>query len=232
MPRLANNSLVVCAALACVCASERALQVGSAHEPPSAPRPTPQRAPGGVPAETGASFDLGTPPAGFRTAVGWMQTVQDTRRDGRGWIEVDWLRLHAVVDGRDRTIANDAYDRGQACGGLYTREPWFADNRQSDMRSEFADGFLVLKPSERPEKVYHWWNCHRATIPLRATRVWADARVRIHGAAAVQLGIDYWRDAEAKYGGYNVNNREAGSSRWYFDDTTDWQVMSVGKPQE
>ncbi len=99
------------------------------------------------------------------------------------------------------------------------------------MRSDFKDGSLVLRPSERPKSVYHWWNCRRAGVAPRASRVWAEARVRIHGGAAVQLGIDYWRDADAQCGGYNVNNREAGASRWHFDDSADWQVMSVGRPR-
>jgi len=30
--------------------------------------------------------------------------------------------------------------------------------------------------------------------------------------------------------GYNVNNTEAGTSDWFGNSTTDWQIITVGKP--
>jgi hypothetical protein len=185
--------------------------------------------PGGVPANTGESIDLPAPPAGFRAAVCWMQAVQDTLGEGESRVETDWMRLYAVVDGRDVQIANDDFQAGQVCGGLYTRYPWFGGNVQTPMRSEFLGGHLLLRPSENADKVYHWWNCERASLPEGTTTVWAQARIRIHGPAAVQAGIDYWRDLDVQYGGYNVNNREAASSAWFYDDEPGWQIITVGK---
>jgi hypothetical protein len=188
------------------------------------------RVPGGVPPWSGGNVNYDRPPAGFGAAVVWMQAVHDSNQRGEGRLEVDWIRLHATVGGRDVIVARDEYNDQKVCGGLYTRYPWFASDRHDALPASFdaKRGLLVLHPSRLPRKVYHWWNCQRGALPAGSDACWAEARLRIHGSAAVQVGLDYWKNLDIGYGGPEVNNKEAASSRWFFADPA-WQIIKVAK---
>lgn len=181
-----------------------------------------------------AYYRYATPSPGFGAVIRWAQAVHDTPRTGPSVVEVDWLRLWAVVDGRTVLLAADDYetfDPESRWFGLYLRKPWFGGDSHTQMPVRYENGRLVLHPSDHPDRVWHWWPTEypRPTVPAGTRRVWFEGRVRITGPAQVQLGIDYWRTPTAQWAGLDVNNTEAGASDW-FSAGADWQVISVGRP--
>jgi len=180
-----------------------------------------------------AYFNYLTPPVGFTAAVGWMQAIDIDGKGNPCKVEVDWMRLHAVVNGADNLILEDTFNSrtgDMAYYGLYSRNPWFDSDNEHPMPFDVANSTLIMEPNLHPDRVYHWWNTARTIVPQGATRIWFEARVRITGGAGVQAGIDYWKDLAAQWAGLDINNTEAGASDWFGNVTTDWQVISVGKP--
>ena len=172
------------------------------------------------------------PAPGFSAALMWMAAIQDTRRNGPSWIEVDWLKLHAVINGQDHVILSDEYNDNKVCGGLFSRYPWFVGpTKDENMPVEFdrTNGYLILRPSARPDKIYHWWTCSRVALPPGTQQYWAEAKVRVHGSVAVQAGIDYWKNTSVGMGRIKENNREGGVSDWIFEDDPGWQILTVAK---
>jgi hypothetical protein len=89
----------------------------------------------------------------------------------------------------------------------------------------------LLKVSDRPDKVWHWYGCGRSTLPPGTERVWCQARLRVRGSAAVSLGLDYWRDEDVEFNPNRKNIIEAGDTRWFTDaDLSEWTVISFAKP--
>lgn len=180
-----------------------------------------------------AYYNLPTPPEEFLAAVGTMQAIHDTRFASSSRVEVDWMRLHVILDnGSDVVLKADefgAYSSAMSYYGLYKRIPWYEGDKLDDIPLSVADGSLVMEPNLHPDRVFHWWNTSRGWIPWNARRVWFEARVRVTGPALVQASMDYWKDNTINYEGFNVNNREAGASDWIFE-ATDWQMVRVGGP--
>jgi len=178
-------------------------------------------------------YDKPTPPSGFTAGVGWMQAIDINGKGTLSKVEVDWMRLHAIIGNKDTILFEDTFDyetEAMHWYGLYSRNPWFAGDRLDFMPFTVENGFLILEPNTIPNRVFHWWNTSRSIIPSIATRVWFESKVRITGGAGVQAGFDYWKDLTAPPAGYNVNNIEAGVSDWFGNSTTDWQIITVGKP--
>jgi hypothetical protein len=148
-------------------------------------------------------------------------------------VEVDWMRVHAIINGVDTILLEDTFDiptQEMDSYGLYSRNPWFAGDRLADMPFTVQNSSLIMEPSLNQNRVYHWWNTSRKLIPSGTSRIWFEARVRVTGGAGVQAGIDYWKDLTADYAGLDVNNTEAGASDWYGNSTLDWQIVTVGQP--
>ena len=172
-----------------------------------------------------------SPPSGFTSAIGWMQTIHDIRRTGTSQVEVDWMRLYARVNGIDYMIAEDNFNSGIVWGGLYQRSPWFATNNSTSLPAQFdaQNGYLYLHVSDVTDRVWHWWGAQwpRASIPSGVTNIWFEARIRIHGPALVQIGIDLWRSPSALYEN-GQNNLEAAASDWKFESDGGWQTIVAG----
>lgn len=180
-----------------------------------------------------ARYDYPTPPNGFLAAVGWMQCIHDDRLDGSSKVEVDWMRLHATLDDGIKVVLKSddffASTSPMTYYGLYQRIPWYAGDKLENMPWTIDNGCLVIEPSNRSDRIFHWWNTSRSLVPPGVRRVWFEARVRITGPALVQTGVDYWKDLTIGYGGTDINNTEAGVSDWYFA-SAEWQIIRVGEP--
>jgi hypothetical protein len=179
-----------------------------------------------------AYFNLAVLPPGFTAALGWMQAIDIRGQGAPSTVEIDWMRLHAIVNGVDTIIMVEEFSiRTSAMDyfGLYGRSPWFAGDRLGAMPFTVNNGAMTMEPGTISDRVFHWWT-PRVTIPAGATRVWFEARIRVTGGAGVQCGIDFWRDVNAPYAGPNVNNVESGASDWFGDSTSDWQNIAVGRP--
>lgn len=184
---------------------------------------------------TGGYERLLAPPAGFSSALMWMEAIQDLDNPETGVIEVEWMKLLALVDGQVVTISDDQFDEplGWTPGGLYLRDPWYGIgtpwlNHEWPMEVEWSGGKMIIR-LEQTNRIYHWWTPERPLLPAGVDRMWAEARVRISGGAMVGAGIDYWRTPDAQWAGTEVNNREAGGTGWY-TAWDGWQTISILLP--
>lgn len=180
-------------------------------------------------------YDYPLPPEGFSAGLAWMQAIHDNRYSEESTIEIDYFRFYAhMEDGDDLLLATNECSNNNFEGGLYSRDPWFGTDFHTPINYELdsVNGFIIIKPSEHPDNIMHWWNNQwpRASIPAGAESCWVEARIRITGPALVQAGMDYWKTPTAGYAGYNVNNIEGGVSDWALE-SDDWQIVRVGLEQ-
>jgi hypothetical protein len=166
-------------------------------------------------------------PSGWTSSTPWMQAVANPNLGNSGKVEIDYLYL--VEDNSDQTstdIATDDYESWSSSnGGLFVTSPtWFATNDQSPMEANVANGVMSFDPNMAPGNVWHWWTPMRGTIVPGATSIFLLAKIRITGNACVQAGIDWWATQDASWNGYNVNNKQACVSKWYFN-SPDWQTI-------
>lgn len=179
-----------------------------------------------------AYFRYEVPPSGFTAVLGWMQAIDIEGNGLHCKVEVDWMRIHAVVYDIDIILYEDTFDNhipAMDYFGLYNRNPWFDGDRLADMPFTIENGNLVVEPSLHPQRVFHWWNTSRSLVLEGTSWIWFEARIRVTGGAGVQAGIDYWKDLDAPYAGPEVNNTEAGVSDWFGNSTDDWQIIGVGR---
>ncbi len=155
-------------------------------------------------------------PEGFRSAMLWGIAIADTRVTGyeSATAEIAETKLTCRVDGKD-VVLND--DNGHVRGGLYRRHPWFGTDVHGAMPMEIEKDAVLMRVGTRPDKVWHFWaGSPRAEIPGgKFEGCTVHVRAKISPGALLQIGMDYWRDANVGYGP-GGNNHEAGASDWYF----------------
>lgn len=166
-------------------------------------------------------------PAGFSAMTPWFQAVHNSVLGSTSHVEVDYVRTYSeVVSGNTliRTlIVSDEYDTwSTSSGGLYTK--WFTTDDHTPMPATIVDGVLNFSPSDSGDRVWHWWP-NRIPYSETSGKFVVEVRLRLTGAACVQIGADWWRDMNAWWNGYNVNNKEVGASRWYFA-SPNWQTIT------
>ena len=184
--------------------------------------------------------DFATAPSRYKAVLGWAQavTLSKSQVGGTAALEMDYLRLVEETNpalGIVMPMAEASFDSpslhlicilpgGRCDGALYERDPWYGSDSHVEMfNSTVANGTLQIDVSQTPNKVAHWWTPRVAeTAPGR--RYYLEARFRITGKAALQLGVDYWVDVGSSYNGpQNVgctngsNNCQAWASNWFGD---------------
>lgn len=163
-------------------------------------------------------------PPGFSSAMLWGIAIADTRASdyGSATVEVAETQLSCRADGKDVVLNDDA---AKIRGGLFRRIPWFGTNAYEPMAQDEQNQAVVLRVGRRADRIWHFWSASpRAVLPpgnLAGCTV--TARVRISSGALLQMGMDYWRDANVGYG-TGGNNHEAGASNWYFPSPR-WQEV-------
>jgi len=161
-------------------------------------------------------------PEGFKSVMLWGIAIADTRVSGyeAATVEIAETRLTCRVDGKD-VVLNE--DHGKISGGLYRRHPWFGTDAHEPMPMEYEKDAVVMKVGTRPDKVWHFWAASpRVEIPSgRFEGCTVHVRAKMSKGALLQIGMDYWRDADVDYGA-GGNNHEAGASCWYFV-SPEWQ---------
>ncbi len=175
-----------------------------------------------------------TPPAGFEAVMPWAQAVHDVRQgNGQSMVEVNYLRLWAVVNGSNQLVCEDTYDTFDQASmwfGLYSRNPWFGTDDHLQMPVTYtSEGWLRFFPNTYPDKVWHWWDTQypRAYVPAGTQRLWVEMNVKITGPALVQIGADFYRTPTAEANQQNVV--EMGVSNWY-GESANWQTIILGIP--
>jgi hypothetical protein len=174
----------------------------------------------------GGYVNSAPPPWPFHSVLLWGIAIADTRVPGyeSATVKVASTRLSCRIDGKD-VILND--DSGSLRGGLYLRHPWFARGNFHDTLPFDYDTIreiVILHVGQRPDRVWHFWPpSPRPTIPPgKLDGCTVKARVRISPGALLQMGADYWRDAQVPWQGSDGNNHEAGASNWYLP-SPEWQ---------
>ncbi len=168
--------------------------------------------------------NLDPKPPEFTSAMLWGIAIADIRVPGfeKAQVEIAETQLSCRIDGRD-VILND--DCGHVRGGLYARYPWFGTDAHIPIPLAYSDdrAAVILRVGQRVDRVWHFWAASaRGTIPRgHLDGCTVKVRARVSSGALLQVGMDYWRNANVGYG-FGGNNHEAGASDWYFP-STDWQ---------
>lgn len=173
-----------------------------------------------------------TPPNNFKAVTGWINAIHDRNSNEPSQIEMDYIRLYARVNDSDVLLHSNEYKDGIAEGGLYMRNPWFGNDDDKPIPYEYVNNeALLLRTSTKPDNVWHVWNkiWPRVEVPMGAERCWLEVRCRITGPALIQIGIDFWREPDSEYAGWNVNNIESGVSDWYYT-SGEWLILNYAKP--
>lgn len=173
-----------------------------------------------------------TAPEGFETAVGWINAATEspcvTSRTAAE-IEIRSIRLIARTNGTGReTIVKEVMFEGDGASAferaLFPRVPkWFGETTGSNDQAidRVQDGIFAVDLAQASRRVYHGWTAPRSPIEPNAV-YFVEVTAKITGEARLQLGVDYWRDANVPHNGYDdycngTNNCEAWISDWYGD---------------
>lgn len=173
-----------------------------------------------------------TAPDGFGAAVGWINAATEspcvTSRTAAE-IEIRSIRLIARTNetGSETVVKEVTFDGNDASAferALYPRVPkWFGETEGSSDQNidQVKDGIFFVDLSRASRRVYHAWTAPRSLAVPNAT-YFVEVTAKITGEARLQLGVDYWRDSEVPYNGYDdhcngTNNCEAWISDWYGD---------------
>lgn len=164
-------------------------------------------------------------PAEFTSAMLWGIAIADTRVPGyeSATVEISHAELTCQVGGRIVVLNDDA---GNVRGGLYRRHPWFGTDAHDPMPAKQAavGDAVILEVGTKPDRVWHFWAASpRQVIPIgKLEGCTVKTRARISAGALLQVGFDYWRNANVGYGS-GGDNHEAGASDWYLP-SGEWQT--------
>jgi len=179
-----------------------------------------------------AIIDNPTLPTNFTTVVPWIVSVHNPKLGSESCIQIDYLRLFVIDSTRNNNIyttqltsTNFTTWNPSTDGGLYSKAcpMWFQIDSHAPMPALASKSILFYCPSD-VDSVWHFWTS-RTLFPYPNKGVYVEARVLLSGGACLQVGADWWITYDAQWNGLNVNNRDAGCSRWYFADTA-WQTIS------
>lgn len=197
----------------------------SCELPTAAVEPADPRIPVECTDPVAAVYHKGPPPADARIAAGWLQAVHLADQPGdstveTAWIQFYWKRGTGVWELRE-TLTFQGQSWSTWDGALYYRYPWFGGNDFHEAMPQVStQGTLVMRPSLRKDRVWHWWNKDRTALPsdVRGTKM--VVRIRSTGAAVFQIVLDYRKPADGQ------SSYEAAVSSWY-GSSDGWVTVTV-----
>jgi hypothetical protein len=173
-----------------------------------------------------------TAPEGFGAAVGWINAATVSpcvTKQTAAKIEIRSIRLIQRENGTGtetvvKEVTFDGKDASAFERALFPRVPsWFGATEGSRYRNidRMQNGVFAIDLAKASRRVYHGWTAPRAPA-LPDAAYFLEVTAKITGEARLQLGMDYWRDPDAPYNGYDdhcngTNNCEAWISDWYGD---------------
>lgn len=182
-------------------------------------------------------------PQGYWTAVAWVNAATALPcnvTDVPATIEIRAIRFieQDLATKKESIIQTVSFDqnRNGFQGGLFQRQPaWFGpgEGGNAERLESYQSPALLVDLGQAPQRVYHGWTNPRTDVKPN-TRHIVEAEVRITGAARFQLGVDYWRDRETDYNGYDSTcqksaNCEAWIGKWYGDTNGKWKTIRSPK---
>lgn len=120
-------------------------------------------------------------------------------------------------------------------GELYPSIPtWYAGtpSEPSSQLSIEDNGALTIDLSHTPRALYHGWTDPKVEAKPGMNYL-VEMEVKMSGLVRLQMGIDYWREKNSVFNGFDQNcttsnNCEGHLSNW-FGPADDWQVLRTPK---
>ncbi len=174
-----------------------------------------------------------SPPAGWKAVIGWAQAMtlkSDHSASEPASIEIqdfDLMEVDSSGDFKPAGGALDSYDVPRSPistgeGALFTRSPPCQPGASGVTIEDSAvsNGLLRIDLERTPRQYAHWWGNKVDLVPGK--RYWIKATIRVSGKAAIQFGLDWWRDKVVLYNKWDPNceesnNCEAWVSDWFGD---------------
>ncbi len=200
--------------------------------------PWPERAPHGALWKQ-ETLHWNKAPDGYSTLVGWINAatalpcVDEHSITPR--VEIRKLRIIArdETTGQERIVSEiDPREKRHFVGRLFPRLPqWFGENEgknEMTISTPILDR-LSIDLSRAPLRVYHAWTEPRITLDPTQT-YFLEVEANITETARLQFGIDYWRDQESDYTGWDAtcqrsSNCEGFVSDWYGDTAGEFWTL-------
>jgi hypothetical protein len=158
-------------------------------------------------------------------ATEYFYAVQDIYNPAPAEVEIDWLEVHAIVNGQDVVIDRSDYGTGPGqqrnISGDYTLRSDMVTELPGAIFSSWTTDAVSLTPSDNPGAAYSVWNDTPGLVPAGATDVYVQARVLVTGSAVAQIGLDYWNSSVTA----NVNGAYGG---FRILASPDWQTVTLG----
>jgi hypothetical protein len=189
-----------------------------------------------------------TPPDGFGAVVGWIVAATSApcvTKQSLAQIEIKSIKiLRCEKETNCETVIKEATFNGNKWPtferALFPRIPnWFGETEGSRVRSyknidKINNGVLSIDLAKISRHIYHGWTAPRSSVDQN-TLYFLEVTAKITGGAKLQIGMDYWRNLNAPYNGYDencngTNNCEAWISDWYGD--TNGQFVTFRAPKK
>ena len=177
-------------------------------------------------------------PAGYTTLVGWINAATAVPcSDESAVIPRVEIRTFRIIerhaDGSERSVAEiDPREHDRFVGRLFPRVPeWFGETEGKSeivLAKNQADR-LALDIGRAPLRVYHAWTEPRIMIDPD-NQYFIEIEANITETARLQVGIDYWRDMQSDYAGWDATcsastNCEGWVSDWYGNTYGEFQTF-------
>jgi hypothetical protein len=167
-----------------------------------------------------------TPPAGYPMATEYFYALKDIYNPAPATVELDWMEVHAIVNGQDVIVVRNDYGVGgtqqQTVSGDLTLRSDMTSEVPGNVASGWTSNAVVMDPGANISYADSAWNDVPGLVPAGATDVYVEARVLVTGSAVAQVGLDYWNSALTT----NVNGAFSG---FQILANPSWQIVTLGE---
>lgn len=167
-------------------------------------------------------------PTGYSTLVGWVNAASALPCADESAVtprvDIRAIRIIARDQEGAETIVSEIDPRDQVAfvGQLFPRVPaWFGETKGENEKNiaTVSNDRLSLDLGSVPLRIYHGWTEPRVVIDPKQ-QYFLEVEANVTETARLQFGIDYWRDQNGDYAGWDAScersaNCEGFVSDWY-----------------